>query len=366
MKTKNPRLVDRLARLVFGVPPLFAVQDYWTQDFNCEEIYQVEEKSERVEEDNDEGEDEEDDGIPRRLLDRHHRLVKPGDDLVVFLCRHRYRIWCDVSEVFSASPNIRGKYGLSPLFLAKGHNELEDLLKLDADPFVCDIMGRNTLFANLWEPESENNLREDPRDRSDSEVPRDCLEEYLKFAGKDKLLALLKGNESGLDCFQQAKMRGNPLTLEFLTKHFPEETEAAVVPAELLEPLSFVENIRTFMRGDDSLKHFIAVGVVPKQQEDSQLENFLADTLIQPAIFPPGYYEYQGSEEFDFDNDEIPWREECLGEERLIAFRETFRLVSIASFYFEQCGYGDVSTYIHEDVFTGFAMFLVVGQKYEK
>ena len=45
MKTKNPRLVDRLARLVFGVPPLFAVKDYWnwTHDFDCEEIYQVEE-----------------------------------------------------------------------------------------------------------------------------------------------------------------------------------------------------------------------------------------------------------------------------------------------------------------------------------
>ena len=284
---------------------------------------------------------------------------------MVFLCRHR-RILSEISEALSASPNFRGKYGLSALFLAKGPFDVNSLLKLGADPFVCDIMGRNTLFANLWEPESENDLQEDPRFRRDSEEPRDQLEEYLKFAGKDRLLALLKANESGLDCFQQAKMRGNPLTLEFLTRHFPDETEAAVVPKELLEPLSFVENIRTFMRGDDSLQHFIAVGVVPKQQEDSQLENFLADTLIQPAIFSPGYYEYQGPEEFDFDGDEIPWREECLGEERLIAFRETFRLVSIASFYFEQCGYGDVSTYIHEDVFTGFAMFLVVGQKYEK
>ena len=50
-----------MARLVFGVPPLFAVKDYWnwTQDFGCEEIYQVEEKSDRVEEDHDEDEDNE-------------------------------------------------------------------------------------------------------------------------------------------------------------------------------------------------------------------------------------------------------------------------------------------------------------------
>ena len=108
-------------------------------------------------------------------------------------------------------------------------------------------------------------------------------------------------------------MRANPLTLEFLTRHFPDETEAAVVPAELLEPLSFVENIRTFMRGDDSLKHFIAVGVVPKQQEDSQLENFLADTF-QPAFFHQVILSIRARRSLTL-KEEIPWREECLGEE---------------------------------------------------
>ena len=65
LKPKNPTLVDSLARLVFGVPPLFAVKDYWnwTQDFDCEEIYQVEEKSDRVEEDHDEDEDVEDNEV---------------------------------------------------------------------------------------------------------------------------------------------------------------------------------------------------------------------------------------------------------------------------------------------------------------
>ena len=139
------------------------------------------------------------------------------------------------------------------------------------------------------------------------------------------------------------------------------------MPAVLLEPLSFVENIRTFMRGDDLLRHFIAVGVVPKQQEDSQLENFLADTLIQPDIFPPGYNEYQGPEEFDFDDgNDVFWREENLGEDRVAAFRDTFRLVSIASFVYEHVGYGDVSIYLHDDIFPGFTLFLVFAQKYQK
>jgi len=235
------------------------------------------------------------------------------------------------------------------------------MLKMGADPFVCDSMGRNALFATVWEPEDSFIYV------THSNGPREQLEEYLKLTGKDTLLALLKGNESGLDCFQQAKIRGNPLTLKFLTNHFPQETEAAVVPAELAHLLSLVEDIRAFIRGNDSLNCFIAVGVVHKQQKDSQLENFLADTIIQPDIFPPGEYEYQGPEEFDFDDgNDVFWREENLGEDRVAAFRDTFRLVSIASFVYEHVGHGDVSIYVHDDVFPGFTLFLVVAQKFEK
>jgi len=246
------------------------------------------------------------------LFKYSQRLVRPGDDLVVFLGRHC--LDCAVHEVFSASPNFRGKYGLTPLFLAVGYRDDECLLKLGADPFVCDSMGRNALFATVWESEDECSLP-GPYHRFDSEGSSKHLEEYLKFAGKDTLLALLKGNKSGLDCFQQAKIRGNPLTLKFLTSHFPEETEAAIVPAELLEPLSFVKEIRAFMCQNDVPRcRLLAVGVVHKQQEDSELENFLFDTLIARDLFPPGDYEYQGPEEYDFEGDFFPWREECLGE----------------------------------------------------
>jgi len=93
----------------------------------------------------------------------------------------------------SARPRIFvGSMG-SPLFLAKRPVDVNSLLKLGADPFVCDTMGRNALFANLWEPESENNFREDPRDRYDSEVTRDQLGEYLKFAGKGQATGAAEG-----------------------------------------------------------------------------------------------------------------------------------------------------------------------------
>jgi len=79
VKPKNPRLVDRLARLVFGVPS--RIIGIGRMTLIVRKSIKLK-KSDRVEEDNDdedEGEDEdENDGIPRRLLDHHRRLVRPG------------------------------------------------------------------------------------------------------------------------------------------------------------------------------------------------------------------------------------------------------------------------------------------------
>jgi len=63
LKPRNPKLVDRLARQVFRVPPLFAVKDpeCWADNFDREEIYQVEEdQDEEDHEDDQENEDHED------------------------------------------------------------------------------------------------------------------------------------------------------------------------------------------------------------------------------------------------------------------------------------------------------------------
>lgn len=195
-------LILRLIQKISGIPPLFLVQDpaSWPDVFSCEEIYEKPTSGYNPQD-------------SLNLLKDCNRVAEPGDDLVFFLMLNG-RYWGGLEIMFKASPNFRGKNGFTPLFLKK---EINFLLEIGSDPSLCDVMGRNAVFAavsEIWQ------VGDDPR-----EEPADMLGEYMRGLGRERLCELLMANGSGLTAFQQAKLQGNLKTLEFLSENYPKETE---------------------------------------------------------------------------------------------------------------------------------------------
>jgi hypothetical protein len=140
--------------------------------------------------------------------------------------------------------------------------------------------------------------------------------------------------------------------------------KVAIIPESLEKPLHFVKEIKKFMT-TGCLHYFLGFDVYPGQVVDKDLVGYLYNTLVTPQIFPDDNYVFQGSKPCAFDShDHDPWRVAFLEDQE--GFEKLFRLVRVDSYYYDQCGYGDVSFYVADNVLAGFTSFLVIAQKDEK
>lgn len=133
-------------------------------------------------------------------------------------------------------------------------------------------------------------------------------------------------------------------------------------------PLSLINKVDQLLRLDEPerlLEFYFAVGIVPYSENESQLIEFLNETIVHnPRIFFRCVYDHVEEDRWNFDY-EIPWEVSELGEDAK-SFEETFGLLGVDSYYYDQTGEGDARIFSNDNLLPGHTLFFVFMEKYQK